>query len=97
MTLDEFIQSVSGAEPPAHVSEPLKALWWDKKGDWDRAHRIAQEIPTKIGSWVHAYLHREEGDLWNARYWYGRAGQAESQAGLDEEWEDISENLLSAE
>ena len=62
--------------------------------EWDRAHEIAQGIPTVEGSWVHAYLHRKEGDLWNARYWYNRAGRAESKDDLDTEWREIVNDLI---
>lgn len=67
----------------------LKALWWDAKGDWDRAHRIAQDDPTPEGSRVHAYLHRKEGDLWNADYWYSRAGINRPELSLEKEWESL--------
>jgi hypothetical protein len=95
MTLDEFLRSVSEKGPEASLSEPLRALWFDRKGDWDRAHQIAQGIPSPEGSWVHAYLHREEGDLWNARYWYQQAGRPESEGDLEAEWREIAEALLA--
>jgi hypothetical protein len=94
MTLDEFLESLSNDEPSASVSEALRALWFDRKGDWDRAHQIAQGIHSVDGSWVHAYLHREEGDLWNARYWYNQAGRTESRVKLEDEWKEIVGTLL---
>ena len=95
MTLDEFLRSVSENGPEASLSEPLRALWFDRKGDWDRAHQIAQGIPSPEGSWVHAHLHREEGDLWNARYWYQQAGRPESEGDLEAEWREIAGTLLA--
>lgn len=67
----------------------LAAMWCDAQGDWDGAHRIAQEQHTAAGAWVHAYLHRKEGDLANADYWYRRAGRARPEAPLEEEWAAI--------
>ena len=90
----EFRDSLAGNAPPPGLAELVTALWYDARGDWDRAHRIAQEVSTRNGSWVHAYLHRKEGDLGNARYWYSRAGKAESRASLDAEWEEIAAHLL---
>ena len=96
MTLDELIQSTKNEEePPASLPEALKALWWDKKGDWDRAHHISQTGYSTSGSWVHAYLHRVEGDLSNARFWYRRAEKRECSSELEAEWREISEHLLS--
>jgi hypothetical protein len=94
MNAETFVGSVDGREPPPWVSEPLRALWWDRKGDWDRAHGIAQQIPTAQGSAVHAYLHREEGVLWNADYWYSQAGRERPDIPLDQEWELLVEEML---
>ncbi len=69
----EFVLTPSGSAPPEDYSLPLQALWWDAKGDWTRAHECAQACETPEGDWVHAYLHRVEGDLANAGYWYRRA------------------------
>jgi hypothetical protein len=71
------------------MSGPLRALWEDARGNWDRAHEIAQEIDDKTGAWIHAYLHRKEGDEGNAAYWYGRAGQPVAVGTLEAEWEQI--------
>ena len=95
MTYDEFVNSISGEEPPAGLPETLTSLWWDKRGDWDRAHAIAQDIPTEQGSAVHAYLHREEGVLWNADYWYNRAGRQRPDIALKEEWQLLAEEMLA--
>ena len=94
MTTESFKGTLSGEQPLAGVSKLLQALWYDAKGDWQRAHEIAQDIETGDGSWVHAYLHRKEGDQGNAAYWYRRAGQPVSRHSLAEEWEMIVDNLL---
>lgn len=96
MTLDEFRAGLSRAAPPASLTPPLAALWWDAKGDWTRAHEAAQSGADAASAWVHAYLHRKEGDLANARYWYGRAGRTPATGPLDEEWAAIAATLLSA-
>lgn len=94
MTVDDFLNSVATESPSAGLSETLTALWWDKKGDWNKAHAIAQEIPSVQGSAVHAYLHREEGVLWNADYWYSRAGRQLPDIPLDEEWRRLVEEMF---
>lgn len=94
MNKEAFINSLSENDPPV-LPPLLNSLWWDKKGDWDRAHRIAQDIPTVNGSRVHAYLHRVEGDKWNANYWYNRVGMPYSSLTLDEEWESLVDEFLS--
>ena len=94
MTLDKFLESIADDQPPTDLSDILTSLWWDKKGDWDLAHSIAQDIPTKQGSAVHAYLHREEGVLWNADYWYSRAGRIRPDLPLEAEWNALVEEML---
>lgn len=94
MTYEDFLKSIAADTPPAGLPETLAALWWDKKGDWDRAHAIVQRIPTARGSAVHAYLHREEGVLWNADYWYGRAGRQRPDVSLQQEWRQLADELL---
>jgi hypothetical protein len=97
MTLAEFQASLQEAPSPAADLAPLlQALWHDARGNWDRAHELAQGVETREGAWVHAYLHRKEGDPDNARYWYRRAGRAESAAPLDQEFDEIARTLLSA-
>jgi hypothetical protein len=77
MSFAEFQASIArDPAPPAGVGPALQALWHDAKGDWDRAHTCAREDEGRDGAWVHAYLHRKEGDLGNAGYWYRRAGRA---------------------
>jgi hypothetical protein len=94
VTFEEFEQSTSDDVPPPGLEDPLRALWEDARDNWDRAHEIAQEISNWKGSWVHAYLHRKEGDIGNASYWYSRAGKPRSHATLEEEWKEISLALL---
>lgn len=94
MHYDEFLRSISDDEPPKNMSPLLKALWCDGKDDWEGSHNIAQEIHDKNGSWIHAYLHRKEGDLFNARYWYSKAAKSEPQFSLKEEWEMLVKAFL---
>ena len=93
MTLDEFRASLSEDIPP-YLSAALRALWLDGKGDWDGAHEAAQADSSPEGAWVHAYLHRKEGDLGNAGYWYRLAGRKPATVGLGEEWGQIVTELL---
>lgn len=94
MTREEFIQLIEKSENYPSLPQPLQALWYIKKGDWDTAHEIVQNASDAESAWVHAYLHRQEGDLGNARYWYRRAGKPEFKAGLNQEWEQIVSDLL---
>ena len=96
MTFDDYLNSIADDQPSAQLSETLTSLWWDKKGDWDRAHAIAQNILTVQGSAVHAYLHREEGVLWNADYWYSHAGRERPDTPLDAEWQRLVEEMLAS-
>ena len=84
------------ALPAAPEVPALAALWWQAQGDWARAHEAAQADEGKDAAWVHALLHREEGDLSNADYWYGRAGKRRPAGALREEWEAIAAALLAA-
>jgi hypothetical protein len=90
-----FRESLTAAAPPAGVAGPLEGLWWAAKGDWDRAHKIVQDDESRDAAWVHAYLHRVEGDLPNAGYWYRTAGQSVAQGALEEEWTTIAAVLLA--
>ena len=94
MTLQAFRDSLLREDPPRELNFALAALWWDAKGDWTRAHESAQQDEGPAGAWVHAYLHRKEGDSANAGYWYQRAGKHSPQRSLEEEWLDITESLL---
>lgn len=94
MDLATFQASLANDAPPDGLPLALQGLWWDGKGDWDRAHRCAQEQDDKTGAAVHAYLHRKEGDLGNAGYWYARAGRAMPDGALDAEWRALTAELL---
>lgn len=91
-----YIASLDGASPAPDLSVPLAGLWWAAKGDWDQAHRIVQDDSSRDAAWVHAYLHRVEGDLGNAGYWYRQAGQPTAQDSLQAEWERIAATLLGS-
>ena len=94
MTVEQFKGTLGDTLPPAGATPILTALWYAGKGDWERAHTIAQDIPTREGSWVHAYLHRQEGDEGNARYWYSRAARSMPALTPEQEWEELVEALL---
>lgn len=94
MTFEEFKTSLSKELPPVGLSRALQALWQDAKGDWDTAHRLAQSVESADGAWIHAYLHRKEGDLANASYWYAHAGRKMPPHALAEEWAQITQALL---
>lgn len=94
MTLGEFQSSLKHATLPTNLPPSLQALWYDGRGDWDQAHNIAQDVHSDDGSWIHAYLHRKEGDLGNAAYWYRRAGRPVADGSLKEEWDQIASALL---
>jgi hypothetical protein len=94
MNLTEFRASLQAPAPPDEVSLPLQALWWDARGDWDKAHGWAQADPGAAGAAVHAYLHRKEPDLENARYWYRRAGRSPATSTLEQEWDALVTELL---
>ena len=95
MDIKTFKDSLAQDEPPSGLPPALEALWWDARGEWDKAHERAQGEGGAAGAWVHAYLHRKEGDLGNARYWYGRARRPPvGDAPLEAEWEEIARALL---
>jgi hypothetical protein len=94
MEFESYKNSLVEAAPPAGLAPAVMALWWEAKGDWHRAHQCAQQQADAEGAWVHAYLHRVEGDLRNASGWYRRAGKPVSEAPLPEEWEAIARALL---
>lgn len=89
MDISLFTESLSEKEPPQNSSVYLKALWYDAKGNWDTAHKLIQDIEDKNASRVHAYLHRKEGDIANADYWYRRAGKNRPAVTLEEEWKEM--------
>lgn len=94
MTPAAFKSSMSKPEPAKDLSPPLRALWWAGKGEWDKAHKIVQDEDTPEAAWVHAYLHRVEGDLGNARYWYRQATRTPANGALEAEWAQIAAALL---
>lgn len=96
MDLETFRQSLKADAPPAGLTLALQALWWDAKGDWDKAHDSINDEPGQDAARVHAYLHRKEGDEGNARYWYGTAGAAFFEGSLDAEWSELAAARLKA-
>jgi hypothetical protein len=96
MSYEEFKATLSQNTPPENLNDLLKAIWFDGKGNWTASHDVAQEIHTKEGSWIHAYLHRKEGDLGNATYWYSKAGKPVAKVSLDEEWEQLVREFLKS-
>ncbi|MBR1189852.1 hypothetical protein JQ558_13405 [Bradyrhizobium sp. AUGA SZCCT0160] len=96
VAMGDFRASLSGTSPAPSLEPPLAALWWAAKGQWDEAHKIVQDENTHEAAWVHAYLHRVEGDLGNAGYWYRQAGQPVAKDSLEAEWERIVSALLGS-
>jgi hypothetical protein len=96
VNVTDFKASLSGDAPAPNLAAPLAALWWAAKGNWDQAHGIAQDEETSEAAWVHAYLHRVEGDIGNAGYWYRKAGKPAATGALDAEWEEIVQALLAS-
>jgi hypothetical protein len=94
VTLADFKRSLSTAGPPARLAPAVAALWWIKKGDWEKAHRLVMDEASREAAWVHAYLHRVEGDIGNAHYWYRQARRDPASGDLDAEWEAILAALL---
>lgn len=94
MQFEEYIASLKEDQPPKSISHLLQGLWYDARGDWDQSHRIIQDIPSKEAAWVHAYLHRKEGDIWNADYWYAQAGRKRPDISLEDEWMEIVKALI---
>jgi hypothetical protein len=92
----DFKSSLTGAAPAPDLDAPLAALWWAAKGNWDAAHSIAQDQHTADGAWVHAYLHRVEGDLGNAGYWYRQAKKPVATGSLETEWGQMVSALLGS-
>ena len=96
MTVDLFKSTLVDDAPPPEVDPVLRALWVEARGDWDGAHKIVQDVSDRSAAWVHAYLHRKEGDLTNAAYWYSRADRELSAFSLEGEWEEIVKTLLAS-
>lgn len=96
MTIEAFEDSINDRKPPENLTVFLQALWYDAKNDWEKAHELIQDITDKTAAWIHAYLHRKEGDTWNADYWYRKAGRLRPEISLENEWKEISKELLMA-
>ena len=94
MTPAAFHLTLSHAVPPRALAAPVAALWWVKKGDWDKAHWLVMDEASREAAWVHAFLHRAEGDIGNAHYWYRQARRQPADGGLDDEWDAILAALL---
>ncbi len=94
MDFESFCLTLEDDTPPDYLARTIQALWHDARGQWDRAHQIVQPIGSEEASWVHAYLHRKEGDYGNASYWYNRAARPMSDSSLKDEWEEIVRSLL---
>jgi hypothetical protein len=94
MNFETFRETLARVSAPAELTAALAGLWWDAKGDWTKAHEAAQRDEGTAGAWVHAYLHRKEGDDSNAAYWYRRAGKVPAQGSFEEEWTTIVSSLI---
>lgn len=97
MTAEQFRELVEEEGPREGWPAPLAALWWDAKGDWSRAHSLVDELETKDGMAVHAYLHRKEGSVANSEYWYERAGRGFYRPSLEDEWAALAEGLSAGD
>lgn len=95
-SFQEFLKTQRNEHPPELWPLPLQALWYDAKGDWNASHDIAQDIPSDLGFWIHAYLHRKEGDKFNADYWYRRANKHYPNSTLPEEFRVLVEYVLNS-
>ncbi|HEY0055543.1 MAG TPA: hypothetical protein VGB63_09320 [Pedobacter sp.] len=95
MNYTEFITSLRDSIPHVGLSVYSQAMWFDAKGDWEKAHELVQDLNDKSAAHIHAYLHRKEGDLFNADYWYRRAGKSRPVVSLKEEWTQIVEQTLA--
>ena len=95
MTISEFKNLAKAEKVPDHLSVYLKALWFDARDDWKSAHNLVDQLPEKDAAYVHAYLHRKEGDHFNADYWYRRSGRSASKLSLEKEWEELVSYFLT--
>lgn len=94
MTASEFKDSLQGEAPPVGCAPAVAALWWDARGDWEKAHKLVDDLESTDGMAVHAYLHRKEGVEWNSEFWYRRSGKTYMRPTLEEEWDALVEGLL---
>jgi hypothetical protein len=93
-TLTEFKESLNLEKPIAELPVQLKSLWYDGRGDWHQAHALIDHLSDRASAWVHAYLHRKEGDIGNADYWYSKARKMRPNLSLEEEWEQLVVHFL---
>jgi hypothetical protein len=93
MTGGQLCTTLGFDQPPAELTAPVAALWWDRRGDWAKAHSLVDDLETADGMAVHAYLHRKEGEASNADYWYRRAGRHFHRESLEAEWDALVEGL----
>jgi len=96
VNLSDFKQTLQQENPPVGLKPLLLALWHDAKGHWEQSHNIVSEIETKDAALIHAYLHRKEGDIWNADYWYRRAGTTIKDLSLEDEWNELAEYIIAS-
>lgn len=94
ITKEEFTKSLQENHPPQGLSLPQKALWYDAKNDWKNAHDLVDNLRDPVSFHIHAYLHRKEGDTWNADYWYSKANKKRPNLSLNEEWEQLVEAYI---
>lgn len=94
MDLSAFKKTISGEKVPSSLPVYLQALWFDARGNWEKAHHLIQDLEDQKAAWIHAYLHRKEGDIWNADYWYRKAGRTRPSVSLEQEWEDLVSAFL---
>jgi len=94
--IHEFKSSIKNGDLPSGLPPHVQALWYDGKGDWAKAHSLIDDLEDKQSSHIHAYLHRKEGDSWNADYWYRKAGKVRPDISLNEEWEQLVSLYLCA-
>ncbi len=94
MTFEDFKNSTLHPEPPTGISNELLSLWYDAKDNWDKAHAIIQKEESADAFWIHAYLHRKEGDISNAEYWYQNTGKQRPKYSLHNEWEKICKSIV---
>lgn len=94
LSVTEFLQSIELRKKPASLNPYQESLWEDAAGNWETAHELIQDLPDKNAALLHAYLHRVEGDQWNARYWYNRAGEPMPDGTLKEEWSALVKRFI---
>ncbi len=94
MNLQSFKKSITETTLPIGMTIYLQSLWYDAKGNWTKSHELIQDLEDKTAAWIHAYLHRKEGDQWNADYWYRKAGKKSPSSSLEQEWEELVTELL---